>query len=68
MPYRVEFLRAEKVVGGAPYPDLASAIRHARDLNVFHRRYAATVAQVFDVDKRRLVYRYTDTTPASKDF
>ncbi len=62
MPFKVEFLRDDAVVGTAICADLQRAVRHIRDKDVFRSRYGATSARAFNVDRNMLVYRYTDTS------
>ncbi len=62
MPFKVEFLRDDALVGAPICADLQEAVRHIRDKDVFRSRYGATSARAFDIEKNRLVYRYADTS------
>jgi hypothetical protein len=62
MPFKVEFLRDDAVVGTAICADLQRAVRHIKDKDVFQSRYGATSARAFDIDKNMVVYRYADTS------
>ncbi len=62
MSYRVQFMRGNKVVGTATFPDLRLAILHVRDRDVFVAQYDATTAYVFNTASNRVVYTLRDTT------